>query len=140
LAKFDIGEIKYENLAKFGLDDNLTKEQFKEFKGLFKMAQSEGKGNKVSKKEIKDLASFGQKTALNNEVAKLEKGVDKLVPDGDELAGLTPQRGNLANLNMSIFARAAVSRARGVRGAISTSARGDAGYGRSLARISLGAM
>ena len=67
----------------------------------------------------------------------LEKGVDKIVGDVKDTA---PKRGDLANLDLSIFARRAVGRAQGVRAALGTTMRGDAGYGRSLARISLGAM
>lgn len=135
LAKLDVGSIGYKDLAKFGLDDNLSKPQFKEFKGLLKDAQD---NKSVNKKETRQLAKFGQDTALDNSLADIRKDVDKLVPDGTDL--LAPQRGMLAGLDMSIFARRAVDRAKGVRGAIGTSVRGDAGYGKSLARISLGAV
>jgi len=138
LAKLDVSGIKFKDLAKFGLDKSLTKDQFKEFKGLLKDAQAtNGKVDKVSKKEIKDLAKFGQGAVVDAKLDDIQKDVDELVP---KPSSETIQRGSLARLDMSLFARRAVDRARGVRGAVSTSVRGDSGYGRSLARISLGAM
>jgi hypothetical protein len=133
LAKLDIGEIKYKDMARFGLDDSLTKEQFREFKGMFKDLAGD---KRLGKKDVRSLAKFAVGTARDNEIDRIDRGIDRLVPDGDEIE--TPQRGNLANLNMSIFAQAAVRRARGIKAATATGPRGDARYGKSLARISLG--
>jgi len=138
LAKLDVSEIKYKDLAKFGLDKSLSKDQFREFKGLFKDAQKQnGKVDKVGKKEIKELAKFAQGAVVDAKLDDIQKDVDQLIPD---VPAETIQRGALAQLDMSLFARRSVDRARGVRGAVSTSVRGASGYGQSLARISLGAM
>jgi len=147
LAKIDVEGIKYKDLAKFGLDDSFTQEQVWELRGMLGGAQSDGKGKKVGRREIKDLANFARRTSFNNQFGKLEDQVDRVVPDvgGEETpvgdAGIkAPRRGALTNLDMSIFGRRAVNRARGARAAIGTSRTGDASFGASLARISLGAM
>lgn len=139
LAKLDVSGIKYKDLAKFGLDKSLSKDQFKEFKGLFKDAQKDNASvKKIGRKEIKELAKFAQGAVVDAKLDNLQTEVDQLIPDVPSQADL--QRGRLASLDMSIFARRAVNRARGVRGAVSTGLGGASNYGASLARISLGAM
>ena len=156
LAKIDFSKEQFayseKALAKFGLDKSLTEEQYMDFQRQYgQFADSKGR---LNRKEANKLKKFGLNTAANNTLAQIQKDVDKLVPTAGQPgapgikvptpvgdAGLvSPERGQLANLNMSIFARSAVKRARGVRGAISTTARGDSGYGASLARISIGGL
>ncbi len=139
LAKLDVSGIKYKDLAKFGLDKSLSKGQFKEFKGLFKDAQKDNaKVKKVGRKEIKELAKFAQGAVVDAKLENIQDKVDELVPDVPTAQDI--QRGRLATLDMSIFARRAVNRATGIRGAVSTGLGGSNSYGKSLARISIGAM
>lgn len=128
LAKLDLGN---QDLAKFGLS---TRDQLSEFKAMFADLSGD---KRLNKGDLKDLATFTGKAVANNRIAKLEDSVAKVVPGSDVRA---EQRGRLAGLNLSIFARAAVGRARGVKAATATSPRGDANYGKSLARLSIGGM
>lgn len=135
LADIKLGKFDYskKDLAKLGLTaKDLNATDFATIKASLKDIFAD---DKVKKLELKGLKALVGKTVNDRELATLEERATRDIPTVDVQA---EQRGRLASLDMSIFARAAVTRARGVRAAVGTSARGDAGYGRSLARVSLG--
>lgn len=131
LGKFDFNK---KDLAKLGLSKkDINAEDFATIKASLKGIFAD---DKVKKPELKGLKELVGKTVKDRELANLN---DKATRDIPPLDAQAAQRGLLATLDMSLFARRAVTNARGVKAAIGTSVRGDAGFGRSLARVSLGA-
>lgn len=136
LANLKLSKFNYNkgDLAALGLTKkDINKADFKTIKASLKGIFAD---DKVKKPELKGLKDLVGKTVKDRELANLE---DKATRDIPPLDAQAAQRGLLASLDMSLFARRAVTNARGVRAAIGTSVQGDAGYGRSLARVSLGA-
>lgn len=135
LADIKLGKLdfKKKDLAKLGLSKkDINAEDFATIKASLKDVFAD---DKVKKPELKGLKELVGKTVKDRELANLEDKATRDIPALDVQAA---QRGLLATLDMSLFARRAVTRARGVQASIGTSVRGDAGYGRSLARVSLG--
>lgn len=135
LADIKLGKLdfKKKDLAKLGLSKkDINAEDFASIKASLKGIFAD---DKVKKPELKGLKELVGKTVKDRELANLE---DKATRDIPPLDAQAAQRGLLATLDMSLFARRAVTNARGVRASIGTSVRGDAGYGRNLARVSLG--
>jgi hypothetical protein len=141
LANINLDKLEYnkKDLKKLGLTmADITAEDFAAIKGEFGTAFAD---NKVKKPELKGLKQFVGDTVDNRALAVLGEESSLEALSGIDTAAIqAEQRGRIAQLNMSLFARQAVQRARGVRATIGTSMRGAGGFGRNLARINLGAL
>lgn len=135
LGKINLDKLTYgkKDLAKLGLTKkDITEEDFGLIKDQITGMVADGK---VKKPELKGLKNFVGDTVDARQVSILEEKAGL-----DTAAISAEQRGRIASLNMSIFARQAVTRARGVKAAIGTSVRGAAGFGQNVARVTLGGM
>lgn len=135
LGKINLDKLTYgkKDLAKLGLTKkDITAEDFGLIKDQITGMVADGK---VKKPELKGLKEFVGDTVDARQVAILEEKAAL-----DTAAISAEQRGRIASLNMSIFARQAVTRARGVRAAIGTTTRGATGFGQNVARVTLGGM